>query len=90
MEAAFKSSADFSAMSTTALPLWISEVIHKAFIKVDEEGTEAGAATIVMMAGGKFSSEPEFQMIVDHPFIYAIRDHKSGILLFLGITMQPS
>jgi serpin B len=91
MQMAFTPRADFSALSKIALPLWISKVLHKAFITVDEKGTEAGAATIVMMAGGKFSvPERVFKMIVDHPFIYAIRDHTTGTLLFLGITMRPS
>ncbi|MEP7286706.1 MAG: serpin family protein [Chloroflexota bacterium] len=87
---AFTPHADFSAMSAMASELWISQVAHKAFIKVDEEGTEAAAVTRSMYVGGISEPQRVFKMIVDHPFIYAIRDHKTGALLFMGVTMQPS
>jgi serine protease inhibitor len=83
--------ADFSAICTTEPMPWISDILHKAFIKVDEEGTEAGAATVVMYAGGKFSGEPEvkFRMVVDRPFFYAIADRKNGEVLFMGVLVNP-
>jgi serine protease inhibitor len=83
--------ADFSAICATEPMPWISDILHKAFIKVDEEGTEAGAATVVMHAGGKFSDEPEvkFRMVVDRPFFYAIADRKNGEVLFMGVLVNP-
>jgi serpin B len=80
--------ADFSGM-TEQEDLAISDVIHKAFIKVDEAGTEAAAATAVAMVGAAAPMEmPEVQ--VDRPFIYAIYDQDSGTILFLGRVLNPA
>ena len=80
--------ADFSGM-TEQEDLAISDVIHKAFIKVDEAGTEAAAATAVAMVGTAAPMEvPEVQ--VDRPFIYAIYDQDSGAILFLGRVLNPA
>jgi serpin B len=81
------SMADFSGMTGTK-ELFISAVVHKAFVAVDEEGTEAAAATAVVMS--RESAEPmpvEFR--ADHPFIFMIRDNKSGSILFMGRLMDP-
>jgi serpin B len=75
---------DFLGMG--AGPLMISNVIHKTFVEVNEEGTEAAAATAVIMAR---SIEPSFDMIVDRPFLCTIRDNETGILLFTGILSDP-
>lgn len=83
--------ADFSAM-TADEGLYISEVIHKAFIDVNEEGTEAAAATAVTMYASAMplsdpDEPPTFR--ADHPFVFLIRDNRSGSLLFLGRVKNP-
>jgi serpin B len=88
MPTAFGDGADFSGMDGTR-NLYISDVIHKAFVSVDEGGTEAAAATAVIIA--ELSVQvPELEMKIDSPFIYAIRDNETGSILFLGRVMDPS
>lgn len=87
MAAAFED-ADFSGM-TGKRDLYISEVIHKAFVAVDEEGTEAAAATaVVMRLTGALVGRVE--MKVDRPFLFIIRDTRSGAVLFVGRVLDPS
>src|SRR5258708_28736908 len=82
--------ADFTETCLMDPNVWLSNVIHQAFIKVDEEGTEAGAVTVMLYAGGKFSDPTlAFRMIADRPFLYVIRDDETGALLFVGILMEP-
>ncbi len=83
--------ADFSAIAPIGdTRLYVSEVLHKAFVRVDEEGTEAAAATAVVMAeGGAAMMDRPPEMTVDHPFLFAIRDTRSGALLFLGRVTDP-
>lgn len=83
---AFSGQADFSGM-TGARTLFISKVVHKAFVEVNEEGTEAAAATAVVMGRG-VSQTPVFR--ADHPFLFLIRDRASGSILFLGRLMDPT
>ena len=79
--------ADFSRMSSSSTPLVISDVIQKTFVDVDEEGTEAAAATSV---GVVPTSAPQL-IRVDRPFIFAIRERLSGSILFIGkITKLPA
>jgi serpin B len=78
--------ADFSAIMGKK-DLYISKVIHKAFVDVNEEGTEAAAATAVVMALKSMPLELVFR--ADHPFIFAILDKQSGSVLFLGRLMKP-
>ncbi len=85
MPVAFSDSADFSGM-TGSRDLAISDVVHKAFISVDEEGTEAAAATAVGV--GPTSVPPS--VIIDRPFIFLIRDIQTGTILFVGRVMDPS
>jgi serpin B len=77
--------ADFSRMSKEK-GIHISEVIHKAFIEVEEEGTKAAAATAVIMVGRSLAKIPEESKVfkADHPFLYLIRDSKTGLVLFMG------
>ena len=79
--------ADFSGM-TPKPDLFISAVIHKAFVDVNEEGTEAAAATAVVM---KLRSRPKPPPVfrADHPFMFLIRDNRTGSILFLGRVMNP-
>ena len=79
--------ADFTGMSAQG-GLFISDVIHKAFVAVDEKGTEAAAATAVVMRAT--SAQPyDVQFTVDRPFIFLIRDLSSGQILFVGRVMVP-
>lgn len=87
MPTAFGEGADFSGMDGTR-NLYISDVIHKAFVAVDEEGTEAAAATAVVIAEMSIQV-PEVEMKIDSPFIYAIRDNETGTILFLGRVVNP-
>lgn len=82
VEAFDQASADFSGM-TGAADLYIGAVFHKAFVRVDEAGTEAAAATAVVM---QLKAMPvhEVELTVDRPFIYLIRDMQSGAVLFMG------
>lgn len=83
----FTSKADFSGM-TDKKDLYISAVIHKAFVDVNEEGTEAAAATAVAM---RFLSMPSPPPVfrADHPFLFLIRHHSSESILFLGRVVNP-
>jgi serpin B len=68
--------------------LYIQEIIHKAFVNVDEEGTEAAAATGIVIAPASLPIT-EVEMKVDHPFIFMIRDVPTGSILFLGRVLDP-
>jgi serpin B len=87
MEAAFSVSGGFQQMC--AEPVAISKVIHKTFLEVNEEGTEAAAVTAVEIGYSLPSRVPIFTMIVDRPFFCAIRDDDTGSLLFMGSIMEP-
>ncbi len=80
--------ADFSGM-TGAPGLFIGDVIHKAFIDVAEKGTEAAAATAVIM---KDASMPmnDLYFRADRPFLYFLRDQPTGAILFMGRVLDPS
>jgi len=88
MPVAFSGDADFSGM-TGNRDLFIAEVIHKAFISVDEAGTEAAAATAVVMKEIAAPLEP-IEVTIDHPFIFLIRDIETGTILFVGRIVNPS
>ena len=81
MDIAFGGGADFSGMGPS---LFISEVRHKTFVEVNEEGTEAAAATVVV---GVESAPPSF--IVDRPFFFAIYDGRTETMLFMGTVVEP-
>ncbi|NLC70135.1 MAG: serpin family protein, partial [Desulfuromonadaceae bacterium] len=89
MKAPFsKEIADFSGMGWPQGKLWIGQVRHKAFVEVNEEGTEAAAATAVGMVTTVMVEQPAV-FRADHPFLFLIRDRKSGALLFLGRVANP-
>jgi len=88
MPVAFSENADFSGM-TGNLDLFIADVVHKAFVSVDEAGTEAAAAAAVIM---EFKAAPEepIKVTVDRPFVFLIRDIETGAILFVGRVVNPS
>ena len=88
MQDAFTGVADFSGMAGNR-DLFISDVIHQAFVSVDEAGTEAAAATAVIIARLAVPAEP-VEVTVDHPFIFMIRDIETGAILFVGRVVNPS
>jgi len=83
--------ADFSGITGTR-DLWISAVIHKAFIDVNEAGTEAAAATAIEMVGetAREDEPPAIVFCADHPFLFLIRDNRSGAILFMGRLTDPT
>lgn len=87
MEEAFSSKANFSGMGKNFA---LSQVKHKTFVEVNEEGTEAAAATSVAVEAVSLRQQPEpFKMIVDRPFFCAIRDNQTGNILFMGSIVEP-
>ena len=87
MPVAFSDKADFSGM-TGNRELAITDVLHKAFVSVDEAGTEAAAATAVVVGLTSVPEQP-VQVTVDRPFIFLIRDIETGAILFVGRVMNP-
>jgi serpin B len=92
-----RSQADFSGINGHEPPheeaLFISAVFHKAFVEVNEEGTEAAAATAVTMppTATLHSRPPRVPVFrADHPFLFAIRDRKTGATLFVGRMVDPT
>jgi serine protease inhibitor len=82
--------ADFSGMDGREHWLFISAVIHQAFIDVKEEGTEAAAATGVVMVGAAPPTEPPTTFRADHPFVFVVRENSTGSILFLGRVVNPT
>ena len=91
MKDAFDSgAADFSGMDGRK-DLYISKVIHKAFVEVNEEGTEAAAATaIVVKATSAGPMDPPKEFKADHPFIFIIQEKSTGNILFIGTLENPA
>jgi len=92
MNLPFTSAADFSGI-TGNKDLYIDGVVHKAYIDVNEEGTEAAAATAVLMAFTSNGHHEEPQRIIfdcNHPFIYLIQHKQTGTILFMGSVLDPS
>jgi len=88
MKDAFSSDADFSGINGKR-DLFISAVIHKAYVEVNEEGTEAAAATGVVMKLTSIGPAPIPVFRADHPFLFLIRDNLSGGILFIGRVANP-
>ncbi len=85
LEPAFGAEADFSAMTPRSVA--ISDVVHECFVKVDEKGTEAAAATAVIV--GETSAPLARPLVVDRPFVFAVRDNATGALVFVGRVVNP-
>jgi serpin B len=90
IKTAFTSHADFSNM-TEQNNFMISDVFHKAFIEIDEEGTEAAAATAVVVVQTSSIAKPPKpeEFIADHPFLFYIIDNETMAILFMGRIMEP-
>jgi len=91
MRLAFSENADFGGM-TTQERLMISEVIHKAFIALNEQGTEAAAATAVAIKATAAYAPQKLQRVTfraDHPFVFLIRENRTGSILFMGRLENP-
>lgn len=91
MPIAFGDQADFTGIAQVPGGLYISEVFHKAFVELNEEGTEAAAATAVVIATrGAYQPEPERpRFVADHPFLFALVDRRTDTVLFLGRVADP-
>ena len=87
MPITFSDEADFSGIDGSQ-DLFLQDVLHKAFIAVDEEGTEAAAATAIVVGATSLGEEP-IEVRFDHPFIFLIRDKETGTILFIGRLVQP-
>ena len=86
----FSDNADFSGINGGKEPLQISAVIHKAYVDVNETGTEAAAATAVgIRATSAMIPQPPTPFRADHPFLFLIRDRRTGSILFLGSLTNP-
>jgi serpin B len=89
MKDAFSSRADFSGISDQ--PLSLSAVVHQALVEVDEQGTEAAAATGAIAVTSAIVSDPTPKKVfrADHPFVFAIRNHRTGDVFFMGRMVKP-
>jgi serine protease inhibitor len=90
MGLAFGPDADFSRICPPPQQLRISDVEHKTYVKVDEEGTEAAAATSVGIVPKLVRAIQPFEMVADHPFFCAIVEKRSGAMLFVGVVTNPT
>ncbi len=89
MKDAFSPAADFSGMGWRKGDLWIGQIKHRAFVEVNEEGTEAAAATAVEMVT-KSAPVRDLVFRADHPFTFLIRDNETGTILFIGRVANPA
>jgi len=88
MKDAFTPRADFTGMGWRKGDLWIGQIKHRAFVEVNEEGTEAAAATAVEMVTKSMPAREEV-FRADHPFFFMIRDNETGAILFMGRMAEP-
>lgn len=89
MRLAFSPQADFSALSET--PVMIGQVIHRTFLRIDEKGTEAAAATaiVAVLVTGARRRPPPVTFHADHPFLILLRERETGAILFMGRIARP-
>ncbi len=91
MGSAFGRGADFSAMTAEPNSLFIDDVLHKCFVKVDELGAEAAAVTVVEMRdGAAMPPEDIAEFYADRPFVFAIYSQEDGAIAFLGVVSDPA
>jgi len=86
--------ADFSRMTASSVPVFISYLTHKAVVEVNEEGTEASTGSFIFFddvtTTQAAESVPPIPFIVDRPFFFAIRDNPTGTVLFMGVVVDPT
>ncbi|MBW4652823.1 MAG: serpin family protein [Kaiparowitsia implicata GSE-PSE-MK54-09C] len=82
------SEADFAGISPEQI--YVSDVKHKTYIDVNEQGTEAAAATSIGVTTTSMPIDPPFFMVCDRPFFYAIQDNETGTILFMGTVVNPN
>ncbi|KAL7155094.1 hypothetical protein ABFS83_03G051100 [Erythranthe nasuta] len=80
----------YSTITTHAENLFVSEIFHKAFVEVNEEGTEAAAVSVGVIMTTCLRIEKKFDFVADHPFMFVIREDVSGMVLFIGQLLEPS
>ncbi|KAL7108959.1 hypothetical protein ACP275_06G145700 [Erythranthe tilingii] len=80
----------YSTITTPTEKLFVSENFHKAFVEVNEEGTEAAAVSVGVFQLQCLRIETKFDFVVDHPFMFVIREDMSGMVLFIGQLLEPS
>lgn len=90
MPLAFSSGADLSGIAGPPGALTISKVVHEAYIEVNEEGTQAAGATGTVVAPTAVEAPPPVQFDVDRPFVFLLRDVRTGAVLFEGIVPNPA
>jgi serpin B len=83
----FDHTAEFTDVSDPGI--FVDRTLHKAVVEVNEEGTVAAASTVVAAPTLAIERGKPFNMIVDHPFFFAICDRPTGLILFLGIVQEP-
>ena len=88
MKVPFDERADFGSI-TKMEELHVSDALHKATVTVDEKGTEAAAATAVVMMAESGGPIAQSKMTLDHPFIFAVVERETGTILFLGHVTNP-
>jgi serpin B len=88
MPDAFDKNADFSGLDGKK-DLYIADILHKAYVNVDENGTEAAAATGVVMGIMAMPAQPAISVSIDHPFIFLLYDSRTKTILFLGRMVNP-
>jgi serpin B len=90
MAAAFGGEADFAALTPDHRLIWIDSVLHRTYLQVDEEGTEAAAATEILMMEGSLKGAPRvIEMRFDRPFLLMIRHDATQVILFLAAVTDP-
>ncbi|MFZ5881576.1 MAG: serpin family protein [Chloroflexota bacterium] len=89
MTDAFDDKANFAGMNGNPADLYISAALHKAFIEVNEEGSEAAAATAIVMQSRSMTPNPPPAFRADHPFLFLIREKRTGNILFMGRLVDP-
>jgi serpin B len=92
MERAFDAKqAEFDGVRAEQVPVWIDQVVHRAVAEVNEEGTVAAASTMTMVFSALPPKRPSrnFNMIIDRPFFFVIRDETTGTILFMGWVGDP-
>ena len=89
MGTAFSKQADLSGM-TGEKNLYVDEVVHKAFIEINERGTEAAAATAAMIGLKSSLRDDPVRFNADHPFVFLLLDRRTGCIIFAGRFVKPS